>query len=309
MTAAAAGSISAALGLFMPESSQLTSAAANGDVVTVSTLLARGVSPNATHGRGPLRAAVECGNEDCVRVLLHAGADPRLTTDGIPITMQAMLMDHVPIVARLVAADPSVMTQASEHGDMTPFELAVHQDRPDLVSLFLGAGADANMSIQNSVPILVYAAFRGVQPIVLALLVDAGADVDAVAFPSGHSALYCAAKYNHEALVDLLLDANATVDMPSCDGETPLAVAALHGHVGVVTRLLAASANVNHGCTAGMSPLYNAALHRHPNVVATLLDAGADIHQRTQAGESVLSAAVACGHADVLALVQNALQR
>ncbi|EQC42216.1 hypothetical protein SDRG_01054 [Saprolegnia diclina VS20] len=312
VTAAAVSAITAA-GLFTPEPSPLTTAAANGDVAEVATLLAAGVSPNATTGRGgaPLLAAVKRGSEDCVRVLLDAGADPHATHDGVSMTMLAMLLGHVPIVALLVAADPSVMTQTSRSSaaNMTPFELAVHQDRPDLVSLFLGAGADANTSIRNSIPILVYAASRGVQPSVLALLIDAGANVDAVALPSGRSALYCAARNNNEALVDVLLAADATVDMCSSDGDTSLAIAAWYGHNGVVTRLIAASADVNHCCTAGISPLYDAALRRHPDVVATLLEAGADVHKCTQAGESVLSAAVTSGHAGVLALVQDALQR
>ena len=218
----------------------------------------RGVSvlpyPTANYGpkeiglQLPLRQAIlgdEIDDGECVRVLLKAGADPRV---------------------RVRPSD-------------TPLSLSTSLKRKNLVQIFLDFGVDVNDRVdeQGSTPL--FRAITTNSDELTKLLLAKGADPN-ITDASGVTALMGAAKADDDELTKLLLAAGADPNITNLLGATALMGAVEAGNLGAVKKLLApttklTSLNIQsiHSGTA----LCRAAEKGHQSIVETLLAAGAVI--------------------------------
>jgi len=345
----------------------LVEAVKSGDIQALRTLVSRkaDVNQRAADGATPLHWAAHYEQLAAVDVLLRAGAKPD-NVNALSVTPLWIAADlgSSAIVARLLAAgaDPNVAPQtggtalmlASRNGDVSSVKLllqhganvnaveqangqtaimwAVSQRHTDVVSLLIGAGADAGARSkqlkrvvllccptwpgdpegtveidQGGLTPLLFAALTGDAGIARRL-VDAGANVDQTA-AAGTTALGMAAMRGFTELVTLLLERGANPNA-SGGGFTALHAAVLRGDVKMVDVLLAHRASINVRLTkgtflkrgsreyafdkflVGATPFLIAARLGDLGVMRRLADAGADVSIPLEDGRTPLMVAV-----------------
>jgi ankyrin repeat protein len=99
-------------------------------------LIAAGASPNArnTFGDTPLFGAVALGDRRCVKVLVRAGADVNLKSDGWTALHQAALYKVEPEIVRYLLAAGADPTQRDRDGK-SPRDVAQEQQARPLIEL------------------------------------------------------------------------------------------------------------------------------------------------------------------------------
>jgi len=238
----------------------LVIASRNGNVKTVTTLLARGVPPNNKHsvtGECPnlsaLFLAALYGHSSVVTLLLAA---PSIDVNAsciykhnAPTTalIVAAAGRHTSVVTLLLAA-PGISVNASDGAGMTALcSACCLRDADDMVSQLL-AHPDIDVNLGAQYP-LYHATLRGIISVVSLLLADNRFLVDAL-----NVATDAAVGYNHLPVLLLLL-ADQRVQL----GSDILLVAAESADLVIVELLLARpDVNVNHRDTYGQTPLSSA---------------------------------------------------
>ncbi|MFJ6484176.1 MULTISPECIES: ankyrin repeat domain-containing protein [unclassified Streptomyces] len=167
---------------YNPLANGLGRAAEAGDTDLMRRLLAEGAEADAwvPGGRRALDLAVCAGQVEAVRLLLAAGADPRL--------------------------------DAGPYGEATPLALAAMHGYTDVARALLDAGAPpggAAGGLRYVPLILAAASWEGGSPETVDLLLDRGADIEEM--KRGCTALDWAARQGCPATVERLLERGATL--------------------------------------------------------------------------------------------------
>lgn len=260
----------------------------SGDVTRVQGLLERGAAPNFIDSSWYsmlYRALREGGRTPIVTALLEAGADPNLSSRGVPPLHQAVsgitfygaaALD--PVIALLAAgADPN-------RG--VPLGLAAQGKLVNAVSHLLVAGADPDA--------LTTKRWSGakVRPLQLAKLYD---DLEG------------------QAIVFLLLAAGADPNVFFKQNEwssherTPLHWMVVESHASMVAALLDAGANPNMVSEeGGLPPIHHAVTHGHSVIMAAMVDAGVNLDVAYSDGETLLHHAVETGRASTVTVLLEA---
>lgn len=281
------------------ETGEVLRAAGDGDVETLRRHLekdracANVVGPNPYWGGRvqPLHVAVTWGQDEVVRILLEAGADPSGENEGYggwsPLMLAATKgLDS--IADQLLAAgaflglyESAALGRTREVADIldgnrerarhvrvdgtTPLHVAATREVADLL---LKAGALPEIRDgYGSSPLdgAIARASRGASGCVevAECLIAAGAEVDAVT----HASL------GHQARLTAMLDRDpATLDAHNRAGCTPLQAAVSHGRVDIVKLLLERGANPDAADGEGVLPLHWATrAPRHDMEIARLL--------------------------------------
>ncbi|MDO5465331.1 MAG: ankyrin repeat domain-containing protein, partial [Akkermansia sp.] len=177
------------------------------------------------------------------------------------------------------------------------------EDKTELVSLLIAAGADINAVDECGDTPLYWATFNGHSECVKLLLAAPGIDVNkAVGF--GITPLQLAAYNGHSECVKLLLAAPG-IDVNKADknGTTPIGRAAKNGHSECVKLLLAAPGIAVNKAKDGVTPLLLAAAQGHSECVKLLLAApGIDVNKANNAGATPLYWAADKGHSECVKL-------
>lgn len=183
------------------------------------------VGGSSQPGLRPLMLATIAGNSDMVRALIASGAD-----------LDAGLSCHVG-----AKPDKLVVSKGAR-----AIHCAIISRQLEILSVLLNFGADPNAAdVEGSTPLMV--ACEGSENAderaqMASALLTAGADAT-LADKTNCVALHIASFFGHIEIVDiLLLMAPKTLNMLNADGSTPLCSAALGGQTHVVSKLLSTGA-------------------------------------------------------------------
>ncbi len=226
----------------------LSFAAANGDLVAVQSLLARqGVDhPKQKELDDALCLAVQNPQHGIVKELLTHGANPnaRLNGDYTPLTAACRHGD-VEIARQLLAAGVNV-NQPREFG-ITPLMLAAENMPVEFVNELIAKGADVNATSERFGSVAGWAA-RGGKLENMKALVQHGAKIDVhVGEPDGYIGwpLIAAIRQGNVVLVDYLLTHGADIKTKGNHGKTLVMYAVQHNQVDVAKFLIARGADVS----------------------------------------------------------------
>lgn len=286
-------------------------AAQRGDVPTIKQELERGVHINALCSaehmpgiRGTLlQAAIEGGSVSAVQMLLDAGADVELVSEGETAICTAIRENNWDIFHLLLlhGANPSPPGVR-----ITPLAIATVRGNVDMIRSLLTAGAevdrlsrepDTSQVEADVIATPLFWAFFVCKPCKIlkdtsSLLLSFGADPNLVS--EGKSAkispwsVIC--KFSVAWLAEMLLEYGANPNKPDCSGLYPIQAAAKYGSAEIAQLLIDAHADVN--APAGGQYFYTALewavcmkFHEWPygkeeGLVRILLNAGARIEDK-----------------------------
>lgn len=312
----------------------------SGHVATAELLIdaKANVNEQCEHGQTPLLAAVMCGFDALVQVLL---AQPRIMLElanDFGLTPLHRAAAHTGIAQQLVTAKASA-NHANADGDTALSLAAAHGDAA-VVRLLLQHKADVNHRNNYSQCSLYHAASRASDDILTALL-EADAVVEFADGPDHASplqkasalgqlptlnllvtavlkdadrarqcailtkGLHCAVRVGHVEAADTLLKAGA--DPNGADehlyGYTPLIDAAEEGLNECIALLLAAKADPNGTDNHGSTALMAAADRGRNETIPLLLGAKANINQANGNGETALISAISSHVAQTTSLL------
>ena len=161
----------------------------------------------------------------------------RLADAAATLTIwEASALGRDEIVARLLAADPSLANAAAPDGHV-PLGLAAFFGHPSTVRLLLRHGASVQTVAQNAMRVQpLHAAIASRNPDAVAAILDAGPDVNARQ-QVGYTPLMGAAAGGSADVVEWLLARGADPSLTSEDGKTAATVAREHGHPALAEKL------------------------------------------------------------------------
>lgn len=300
--------------------SALYGAIRNNDLMLARRLLVTADPNGATSRHPPIVKAARRGNFDLVRFLIEAGADANglgQKKGNSQFALQAAVRGGNIEVIRILLEAQADVNASTANKPLTPLELAVQENRSDMVRLLLAngasidpapstksstttalglalarfvanetifedliaAGADVNRgSISYGLP-LPTAAAKGLY--LTKCLLDAGANVNGQ-WPGRPTALQQACDGLNIDTIELLLDTGADINAPASSdrGKTALQAAVQRGNIPIINILLKHGADCNAlaAKSYGGTALQFAAMEGRSSIVLLLLRAGAEIN-------------------------------
>lgn len=277
-----------------------------------------------------LLAATQAGQQDRVRALLEAGADPLWADDkGVPVFLVPALTDNVDMQRTLLTSgvDPDL---TAEPGQVTALMVASARGSQTLCDILLDAGADIDKLMSSGEPFFSHPQGISFEMPALGCAVDsqhwdlASHLLDRGARPSfgvmhTHIALTLA-KFAPAALIEKMHGAGYAIVMdhefkmlfaPPVEMQLPqmrskvVFWAAVNPDPAVLPWVLAHGGDSMAGNALGMTPLIVAAAAGNGPLVERLLMDGADADAEDCDGDSALSLAVERGRHDVVKILRR----
>ena len=235
-------------------------------------------------------AAAIHGNEECLDLLIQAGADVNWSSCHSTVAIvSAAWHGHSKCLDLLLVAGADVNAR-DEYGN-TPLVLAAWNGHVLCVQSLLQAGANVNaFNIEGSTAVY-FAASEGHEDC-LTELIKVGANVNNLDL-NENSALHKATVNNKVVCVNLLMQAGADVNIRDEHGDTALIRAAEMGYDKCVNLLIQGGADVNiAGHNIYATALIQAARYDWHRCVHLLIQAGADVNAADFINNTVLMSAV-----------------
>jgi ankyrin repeat protein len=254
------------------------SIATAGNSTEVRRSIEIGVEIDAIGARGhnALMAAAYYGHRSIVKILLEAGADPNLLSDGedgLGYGMSALMF----VAGSFFASN-----------------------RDSIAKLLIAGGADVDLQGAKGKTAMMYAAIAGSgYRACVKILIAAGADLD-LRNDRGHTVLTLVAAAENYSMFNLLLQAGASTEGLE---SIQLIQAARSGNVDRVKSLL--STNVNLDLDRG-DAIGSAAAAGHTQIVDLLIQAGANLNLSDRSGFTPLASAAYAGYGAICQLLINA---
>jgi ankyrin repeat protein len=243
-----------------------------------------------TDGTTALHTAAAKGDLASLSLLLAAGADPD-TVDHQRSTplISAAAYGHADVVQALLARlKKSVQLNRQDQRGCTALTYAAVAGDAIIARLLLNHGADPRLASRENKPPLIYAIERGHPEVVLAL-VEYGVNPRKKT-ASGATPLTCAVTEGHVELTKKLLSLGIT--FPS-DWADPVAIAADSGHAAIVALLHQHRYPIDDASAFGKTPLMKASNQGDTETVNLLISLGADMDKADNDGSTALDIAVA----------------
>ena len=188
---------------------------------------------------------------------------------------------------------------------------AVSRGHPEVVAVFMGAGADPDdPTSRGKTPLHLAADIGSVE--ICNILLAAGADA-ALVDPEGVTALGVAVREGHGEVVKVLVDRDPDIFSDRGSGAL-FHDAAFHGHREILAFLIAAATEGrSFGGHYGFSidrgnPLHAAAANGHTEIARLLLQAGASLTSENSQGQTPLDLARDQGHDDLAQILKQSIQ-
>jgi ankyrin repeat protein len=253
-----------------------------GNIYEVNRAIEFGIEIDAIGacGHTALMAAAYYGHRSIIKVLLAAGADPNLLSDGydgLGFGMTALMFaassffasDRHLVAKQLVTAGADVNQQGAGSKTAIMHAALAGAGYRTCVETLISAGADLDLRDDRGHTVLsLVAAAENYQ--MFNLLLQAGASTEGLESIQ----LIQAATIGNLDRVQSLLSARVNLDL---DRGAAIGNAAAAGHTQVVDLLIRAGANVNLSNNSGFTPIASAAHAGYREIVSLLIEAGADI--------------------------------
>lgn len=210
-------------------------------------LVQAGADPNLPdqYGRIPLQVVIDAGDLELAKLLADLGARPH-SGSWSDALWNAINQRNLPVCRLLLGL--GISPETPDGTGRRPIEVALAEDLPDFLHLFLCYGADGDS--------LYYEACRRKQNHHVSLLLAHGGLPRPLAAPSSDTPLGFAIRHNDRQAVSLLLDRGAALETLVSEGQTPLCLAISLGRTRIVEQLLAAGADPNEELARPVSPLF-----------------------------------------------------
>jgi ankyrin repeat protein len=245
-----------------------------GNIDEVNRAIEIGIEVDELGARGhtALMAAAYHGHRSLVNILLAAGADPNLLSDGDGLGMG--------MTALMLAAGSFFAS-----------------NRQGVVQLLIAGGADVNQRGAGGKTAIMYAALAGSGYVdCVETLIAADADLD-FQDDRGHTVLSSVAAVENYPMFNLLMQAGAsTAGLESIQ----LIQAAGSGNVDRVRSLLATKVNLDLDRGAAIG---SAAAAGHTQIVELLIRAGANVNLRDKLGFTPIASAAYAGYGEIVQLL------
>ena len=238
----------------------------------------------------PLKRAADGGHNQCMELLVQAGADVNFNEGGLAVLFAAQ-KGHYACVAFLMQAGADVNV-TSDCGEKTP--IIEGGWNVECVNLLLEAGADVNVLSPSGFSALKCAAKKGGLD-AMEKLIAAGADVNS---NEGFTALVYACWSGHTQAMDVLVRTGTDMSDFNNSDHTALVECVYRKQPECLNRLAKLGADVNlTNNKFGFTPLVLASGNFITTCVKALLSAGADVNKKTKKGATPLvTAVVSEGH-------------
>ena len=301
------------------ETTALSEAVRSRNMALVKLYLSHGADPNlcATNGRTPLQMAIEIGDDDMIRELLLAGADP---TSGF--TFFTALEKNQAALDILFSRGFNRLPSRNRGFGGELLVWAIYENDSSL-NRMLEAGFDINAFGEN--------AFKNLTALGAAIIHHKGSELALVSKLLNHggnpnsivqakpreTALMTAIRTRSErmvSLLSLLISREADVNRPAKKGvkRTPLQLACEIGSFKMVQLLLENGAlpNDEPADRSGATALQLAAISGSVKITQELLDRGADVHAQPAkvSGQTALEGATEHGCLEIIHVLCNASQ-
>src|SRR3989338_7482506 len=240
-------------------------AATNDEKLLMKLLETEPINQRNAAGLSALFVAACFDNEECVRVLLAAGADPDIQDNEgrTPLYVAAANKSTEPFLLLIDAgANPAIASNEKR----TPLHITCILGDYTAADAILesAAGVDGNLLqlADGSGMLPQHLAARHGHDELIDLLNVHNAELDAPD-ANGRTMMHWAAEQGYDAVLEILLDQDTNPNLFDKDGHTPLHLAALCGHPDSVDLLINNKAELDLQDVNGLTPLHLAALNSH----------------------------------------------
>ncbi|XP_022796759.1 ankyrin-3-like isoform X3 [Stylophora pistillata] len=232
---------------------KLHSAAKNGDVAAIDSLLLLGIGIDARDesGRTPLVTAILNGQLQAIKYLIGNGADPLKRSHGWNSLHWASFFGHTDVIEFLIRHVPDIDSRADQ--DMTPVLIATRYGKLQTVEFLISKGA--NLDLRDD---------------------------------RGWSSLHWASDINRTDIIELLVSHMTDTDPRDTKDRTPLMRAAWYGKLQAVECLIGLGANPSLEDDDGWNSLHWALLSDNTAVIDTMLSHGVSAESKTKKGDTPL---------------------
>ena len=204
----------------------------------IATLVASDPTLAATpneQGISPLMFALYCQRRKVATLLLETGV--------VPGIFEIAAMGKIEELTSRLDADAKTLMARSPDG-FTLLHLACFFGHVGCVKLLIERGSEVNIAAENESRVHpIHSAAACNSAVIVTLLLGAGAEADARQHHD-YTALMSAAMHNNLDMAKALLDAGANPNQKSEDDRTPISMAQESGHVEMVEGLEKAGGNV-----------------------------------------------------------------
>jgi ankyrin repeat protein len=295
--------------------SLLVSTLKEGEIEMVKSLVKLGVpvtidlhNPSIYEARGLLNQAIEAGDMDLVRGLLHLGADVNRRQDQYVSALHyAVARGNGRLLRALCCLKPNVNSFREE--GVTPLHSAIRRKGTDLemIKVLVEAGADLNAGYSEYITPL-HDAAKLPNTEIVETLKEFGADMQCQ--KTEHiKPIHIATNMYREDVLEYFAEIGADMDVTYTDNVRPLNEAVRVGNTDMVRCLTRCGANVESRKKAGLTPLFAAIVSSHTELANRLIRLGADINAKISKQVSLLHDAVEYRDIEMLeALVQLGME-